>query len=277
MRSTLGAIWPFVPDPFSKQPWQVLQIQLSFNIEMKMRKSVTLILLSLSVLCIPGSQFVLPETAAQENPAIRKTLAAEVAVPVQTAPAGMAVPEYNEQGALLRPEGFERWIVVGTSIGLSYSDSKAKDSDDPGQFHNVYMQPQAFDHYVRTGEFPEQTMFVVTNNPSTSTKGKDSLNRTGFFAAPSAGLEVAIRDTKLFPDVWAYFMFHNAESPRSVESSSPKSSSANAGPAETAYPRAACYDCHAEHGAVDNVFTQFYSVLTQAREQHVADTRIREQ
>ena len=31
-----------------------------------------------------------------------------------------------------------------------------------------------------------------------------------------------------------------------------------------------CYDCHAEHAADDNVFTQFYSVLTSAREKHLA-------
>ncbi len=241
-----------------------------------MRKTMTVIILSLSVPGILSLQFVSPETAAQESSAIRKAVPAEVAVPGQTAPAGMAVPEYNERGALLRPEGFERWMVVGTSIGLSYSDSDAKDSDDPGQFHNVYMQPEAFDHYVRTGEFPEQTIFVVTNNPSTSTKGKDSLNRTGYFAAPSTGLEVAVRDTKRFPDVWAYFLFHDAESPRSVETPSPKTESARSRPAESAYPRAACYDCHAEHGAVDNVFTQFYSVLTQAREQRVAENRIGE-
>jgi hypothetical protein len=244
---------------------------MTFNIEKKMQKSVTLTILGLSVLC---SKLVWPETAAQENPAIRKTVAVEAAAADQAAPAGMAVPEYDEQGALLRPEGFERWMVVGTSIGLSYSDSKATDSDNPGQFHNVYMQPQAFDYYVRTGEFPEQTIFVVTNNPSTATKGKDSLNRAGFFAAPSTGLEVAIRDSKRYPDTWAYFIFHNAESPRSVESSSGKVQTVQSRAAETAYPRAACYDCHAEHGAVDNVFTQFYSVLTQAREQHVTDNAV---
>lgn len=241
-----------------------------------MRKTLTVIILSLSVVGILISQFVSPETAAQESAAIRTSVAAEAGFPGQTA-AGMAVPEYNEQGALLRPEGFERWMVVGTSIGLSYSDSKAKDSDNPGQFHNVYMQPEAFDHYVRTGEFPEQTIFVVTNNPSTSTKGKDSLNRAGYFAAPSTGLEVAVRDSKRFPDVWAYFMFHDAESPRSVETPSQKTPFARSRAAEMPYPRTACYDCHAEHGAVDNVFTQFYSVLTQAREQHVAEKRIGDQ
>ena len=39
--------------------------------------------------------------------------------------------------------------------------------------------------------------------------------------------------------------------------------------AEPAFARKECYNCHAEHGAVDNVFTQFYSVLTTARQKQV--------
>ena len=204
---------------------------------------------------------------AGENTAAQTSAVSRSTSPGAASPEGMALPEYNEQGALLRPVGYERWIMVGTSIGLSYSEGKAADPNNPGQFHNVYMQPQAFDHYVRTGEFPEQTVFVVTNNPSTSTRGKDSLNRAGFFAAPSKGLEVAVRDTKRFPDGWAYFMYHDKDHP-SAETTQPAAPETRQ--TETAYARAACYDCHAEHGAVDNVFTQFYSVLTHAREEHVA-------
>ena len=142
-----------------------------------MRKSLTVVFLSLPVLCFLSSQLLWPETAAQEKSTVKQTVAAKATVPSAAAPEGMALPEYNDQGALLRPVGFERWMVVGTSIGLNYSDGKVKNPDDPGQFHNVYMQPQAFDNYVRTGEFPEQTVFVVTNNPSTSTKGNIKISR----------------------------------------------------------------------------------------------------
>jgi hypothetical protein len=232
-------------------------------------------MISLCVLALLSSLFVASESTAQEDTSGSKAAAAKV-VAGAAAPRGMAVPEYDAQGALLRPVGFERWMVVGTSIGLSYSDGKANNPDDPGQFHNVYMQPEAFDHYVRTGEFPEQTIFVVTNNPSTSTKGKDSLNRNGFFAAPSTGLEVAVRDSKRFPDVWAYYMYHDTDQKFASgntdhgENDRPLKSRS----AELPYPRSrACYDCHAEHGAVDNVFTQFYSVLSHARAEHVAENQ----
>lgn len=50
----------------------------------------------------------------------------------------------------------------------------------------------------------------------------------------------------------------------------PGESSAQEQTSEQAFERKECFDCHAEHGAVDNVFTQFYSVLTDAREKRVA-------
>ena len=175
-------------------------------------------------------------------------------------PKGMALPEYDKEGRLLRPTGFEKWVVVGTSIGLGYSDGGRTSPDNPGTFHNVYLQPEAFDHYVSTGQFPEQTVFIVTNNPSQPAKTKGPVSRTGFVAAPTSGLEIAIKDSKKYPDGWAYFMFHDQ----------PGKSPPRERAAERAFERKDCFDCHAEHAAHDNVFTQFYSVLTDSREKQVA-------
>ena len=177
----------------------------------------------------------------------------------------MALPEYDTDGKLLRPTGYEKWVVVGTSIGLGYSDGDKKDPDNPGTFHNVYLQPEAFDHYVRTGEFPEQTVFIVTNNQSQPAKTKGPVSRLGFVAAPTSGLEVAIKDSKKYPDTWAYFMFHD----KADEHDKVGGSENYVRSAEPAFARKECYNCHAEHGAVDNVFTQFYSVLTTARQKQV--------
>lgn len=171
----------------------------------------------------------------------------------------MQEPSYDKDGRLLRPSGYEKWVVVGTSIGLGYSDGDKPDPSNPGTFHNVYLQPEAFDQYVQTGEFPEQTVFIVTNNKSRPANTKGSVSRKGFVATASSGLEVAVKDTKRFPDGWAYFMFHDAPNqakPETVQG-------------ERAFDRKECFDCHAEHGADDNVFVQYYSVLTEAREKQL--------
>jgi hypothetical protein len=169
--------------------------------------------------------------------------------------AKMAQPEYDEAGLLLPPQGYERWTLVGTSIGLDYSKEKEEGAEKPGVFHNVYMQPEAFDHYVETGEFPEQTVFVVTNNPPTKRQGEDEINRQGHFAGNPTGLEISVKDSKKFEEGWGYYMFYGADGKRTASKPS---------------PRAACYDCHSTHGEEDAVFVQFYSVLKSARAKKVA-------
>lgn len=168
-------------------------------------------------------------------------------------------PSYDNEGRLIRPSGYEKWVVVGTSIGLGYSDGDKSDPTNPGTFHNVYVQPEAFDQYVLTGDFPEQTVFIVTNNRSSPANTKGSVSRKGFVASATSGLEVAVKDTKRFPDGWAYFMFHDV----------PENAKPDTVQTERAFDRKDCFDCHAEHGADDNVFTQYYSVLTEARQRHL--------
>ncbi len=62
-----------------------------------------------------------------------------------------------------------------------------------------------------------------------------------------------------FPDGWAYFMFH--DKPSEVK---------RRRDAEQPFVRKECFDCHAEHAQTDMVFTQYYSVLTEARKKHLA-------
>jgi hypothetical protein len=46
-----------------------------------------------------------------------------------------AAPAYDETGALLRPEGYRRWVYVGASLGLSYADGAGGATSD--MFHHV--------------------------------------------------------------------------------------------------------------------------------------------
>src|SRR5438874_9544980 len=79
-------------------------------------------------------------------------------------------PQYTPQGELKRPAGYETWVFVGSNLGLEYSDdvSKAKppskDRDKKSKtanFHNVYINPEAYAHYVKTGEFPQNTVLIL--------------------------------------------------------------------------------------------------------------------
>ena len=150
----------------------------------------------------------------------------------------MAVPHYTEDGDLLRPENVDTWVFVGASVGLGYRERKEREG--PGLIHNVQMQPEAYAHYARTGEFPEKTMLALTLYEP---RQKESIAREGFFSGDFVALEVALKDHERFEEGWAYFDFG-----KDRHSAKPRA-------------KADCHDCHAEHGADDNVFVQFYPVL----------------
>ena len=161
--------------------------------------------------------------------------------------AKMTKPQYDEDGKLVLPTRYVDWVFVGASIGLSYSEEVRREG--PGLFHNVYIQPEAYRHYVETGKFPEKTMLVMENYLP---KNKESINKHGYFPGDRVGLEVALKDHDQFEEGWAYFNFTNGQKPLK--------------PVAKAFPKAVCYSCHSEHAQDDNVFVQFYPVLRSVKE-----------
>ncbi len=150
---------------------------------------------------------------------------------------GAARPEYAPDGALLRPAGVERWVLVGASLGLGYSDAT---EDGPGMFHRVYLETSAYDHYLRTGRFRDGTMLALAIRRP---ERRVPPSRAGWTEGPLAALELAVKDPARFAGGWAYFDFGRDA------------------PAARALPPARCARCHAEHAARDNVFVQFYPQL----------------
>ena len=157
----------------------------------------------------------------------------------------MTVPTYDGAGKVLRPEGYRQWVFVGTSLGLRYMGEGGSD-EGPGSFHNVYIQPEAYDAFVKTGAFPENTILAMEVY-SAGTKEPNSELSGGFFGDQLTGFSAAIKDKERFPEGWGYVSFMRDGSKL----------------AATAEPfrKSQCYDCHLEHGATDNVFTQFYPLL----------------
>ena len=173
----------------------------------------------------------------------------------------MVTPQYNDDGHLIRPTDFRTWIFVGASIGLSYFGKE--EPKGPGLFHHIYMQPEAYHHYVKTGEFPDKTMLVMENYSAGSkedntmgpiTEGKEFKILHGHFEDKRVGLEVALKDLDRFEEGWAYFNFSSANGLKETGA---------------AFPKAVCWNCHDTHAADDNVFVQFYPVLREALEKRL--------
>jgi len=157
-------------------------------------------------------------------------------------------PVFNEVGELLRPDiSYREWVYVGTP--LTPNDLNPPEANFP-EFHNVYIHPSDFDHWKRTGRFPDGTVLVkelVTVGATAATSGR------GYFMGEYIGLETTIKDSVRFADEpgnWAYFSF--GHSYPLADSAAP-------------FPAAACNACHAASAADDFVFTQYYPVLRAAK------------
>ena len=157
-------------------------------------------------------------------------------------------PGFNDAGELLRPDvSYREWVYVGTP--LTPNDLNPPAANFP-EFHNVYIHPGDFDHWKRTGKFPDGTVIVkelVTVGANQATSGN------GYFMGDYIGLETTIKDSVRFPDEpgnWAYFSF--GHSYPLADSAAP-------------FPASACNSCHLASAADDWVFTQYYPVLRAAK------------
>ncbi len=151
------------------------------------------------------------------------------------------LPKFTADGQLMLPENWERWVMVGSSIGLSYSVPQSPVGPDqaPGMFHNIYMQPGAYDYFMKHGEFAEGTMFAMSMYEAS--RNADPA-RGGFYEGDRVPvLEVHVKKAGIDSTGWGFFNFGG-----------------DATTATMVPGQAACYSCHAANAAFDHVFTQFY-------------------
>jgi len=158
------------------------------------------------------------------------------------APQSADAPRFAADNELARPENYREWIYLSSGIGMSYN-AAANNAAGPANppFDNVFVTPSAYRSFLQTGTWPEQTMFVLELRGSAS---EGSINKQGRFQQQVLGIEVEVKDSSRFPGKWAFFEFG-----RAAATSKPIATTAS------------CYSCHAQNGAVDNTFVQFYPTL----------------
>jgi Cytochrome P460 len=167
-----------------------------------------------------------------------------------------SAPEYDAKGNLLLPTDFKTWVFVGANLGLDYQqdvaagtprEKKTRETAIVGDFHNVYINPEAYEQYLKTGKFPDKTVLVMDVYQA---KDKEPQNVVvgGHFPGANRSVEVAVKNNNR-PDgsktPWAYYAFLV-----------PKK-----GATAKAFKDATCFDCHMKHADDDNVWVQFYPTI----------------
>jgi hypothetical protein len=157
-------------------------------------------------------------------------------------------PRYTSDGELIRPDDFREWIFVTSGLGMTYNQPTvqpgAAPAARPPNFTNVYVNPSSYRAFMKTGQWPDKTMFILEIRGSSS---EGSINKGGHFQSDLIVIEASVKDETRFPGKWAYFDFG-----RTMKTQ------------VSALPRTErCYACHSDNGAVDNTFVQFYPTLAE--------------
>jgi Cytochrome P460 len=146
--------------------------------------------------------------------------------------------EYTSDGQLKLPEHYREWVYLTTGFDMSYSPAMQMDHH---MFDNVFVNPEAYKAFVKTGTWPDKTVMVLEGRMA---EGKGSINQKGNYQSTDVmGLEVHVKDEARFPGKWAFFGISDGKTGKMIPTS------------------AGCYSCHTEHGAVDTTFVQFYPTL----------------
>ena len=147
-------------------------------------------------------------------------------------------PQYTSAGQLQLPEHYREWVYLTSGFDMSYNPSMQM--GDHHMFDNVFVNPEAYQAFLKTGTWPDHTTLVLEVR---NARGKGSINQKGNYQGAVGGLEVHVKDEARFPGKWAFFDFEDDK------------------PGKLFPPSADCYSCHAAHAAVDTTFVQFYPTL----------------
>ena len=149
-------------------------------------------------------------------------------------------------GELQRPTGYREWIYVGTPVTPNdMNDGKAAFPEH----HNVYIDPESWNHWKETGEFRDGTILI---KELVSVGSKAAVSGAGYFQGEFIGLEATIKSKKHSPNEpgnWAYYSFSGKNHKKLAATAK-------------AFPAKACNSCHQASAADDFVFTQYYPVLS---------------
>ncbi|MCB1875397.1 MAG: cytochrome P460 family protein [Chromatiales bacterium] len=162
-------------------------------------------------------------------------------------------PKWTGNGELELPAGYHTWVFLGSPLTPhALNDGKAGFPE----YHNVYIHPEAFKLYRKTGQFPEGTILLKElqlTMPGTHDDGsRVEASGRGYFPAARNGIDIAVKDGKRFKETngWGFFNFGHHAPPYAKTAA--------------AAPKDACAGCHIAN-ADNMVFTKFYSPILNAK------------
>jgi hypothetical protein len=154
-----------------------------------------------------------------------------------------AGPQYTPDAQLKFPAEYREWVFLSSGSGMTYGPLARQ---GPPQFDNVFVNPESYRAFLRTGHWPDKTTFILEVRSSES---HGSINQGGHFQTDINGIEAEVKDGSS----WTFYGF-------------PLSSGVPAATGKPIPRSASCYSCHGKNTAVENTFVQFYPQLYEIAE-----------
>ena len=162
-------------------------------------------------------------------------------------------PKWTADGKLILPENYHEWVFLGSPLTPHALNDEAAPFPE---YHNVYVQPEAFRAYRETGEFPEGTILLKELQLTTERAFADGssleVSGRGYFPAARNGIDISVKDSSRFAESnnWGFVNFGHHSPPYST--------------ASKVQPIDACAGCHIAN-AEDMVFKKFYRPILEAK------------
>jgi hypothetical protein len=152
---------------------------------------------------------------------------------------------YASDGQVRFPADYRQWVFLSSGVGMTYGPIGAANRMGPPMFDNVFVNPNSYREFLKTGHWPDKTMFVLEVRTSES---HASINKDGHFQTDIMGIEAEVKDRSAKTGEWTFYGFGDVKDP-------------SAAVAKPIGREASCYSCHGKNTAVENTFVQFYPVL----------------
>ena len=199
-----------------------------------MRNAITACVLGLVLLAAASSSEQSPASASGED----------------KLPPPAAKLVFNERGEAAAPRGYRSWVHAYTAwepITTSLLDEKTTRTPE---FHNVYVEPNSYRTFMKTGRWPEGTLmvkeFAFTDIDPKNCDGPPAFLCNQWFGKAilehgRIGIAVMLKDTKRYPAEaggWAYFSYGHQPPPYQRVSAP--------------HPRERCAQCHIDRAGADH-------------------------
>ena len=145
--------------------------------------------------------------------------------------------QYTKDGEMALPKNYREWVFLSSGIGMTYASTGGGSPN----FENVFVNPAAYQAFLKTGTWPDKTVLILEVRRSDT---KVSINKDGRVQTEVAAIEAHVKDSAR--GGWAFYGFGKSDIAKLI----PKT--------------ADCYSCHQQSGAVDTTFVQFYPTLIEA-------------